>query len=404
VDLPYFAPPNKFGFEKWWTTREDASLLVGTYLYGMGRYDQMRADPTLSFGSIIPLTVDMQPATDVEFTWPPAREINLRLKKLMRFLDSGSGRKKKEDKLVEDEETESSDGENDWTKREKLDFYRGLIAHGVPADNFSWDKVRHHGNLKKGNEATHKYYLDYLSRCRTVIVKQREKKQGKGKKRKRDEMEEEDEEEDEEDEETYGNGGEGTSHTQAVRALKRIILFSKLRSRVLPLPKEELIKIFSKAKLSIHIPRWWIAGEHDVGLVYGVNKYGFGEWEQICSDPEFPFVAVAQERIRAKEEAAALAKAAEAEEAASNQEKKGTTTSTEGSTTTTEKRKVKRERTRNKIKNLGLYTTTLGFPRDKVIQNRIDLLIKQMPFEDASKKNSTSPKKDESSEKNRKKA
>jgi len=153
-------------------------------------------------------------------------------------------------------------------------------------------------------------------------------------------------------EEEQGNGSEGTSYTQAVRAMKRIIMFTKLRTNVLPLGKEELQKIIERIGViekGANLPeKWWKNGVHDVGLMVGVNKHGFGEWEAICSDPELPFLEVAV-KLRKEEEM----DVEEVEEGVGP--------------------KMKKKKGRN--------TATLGFPGDKAAQNRIDYLIKLVASE-----------------------
>jgi len=83
----------------------------------------------------------------------------------------------------------------------------------------------------------------------------------------------------------------GLTYAQAKRAFDRITMFLTLRKKVLKMSEEELQSRFrylgtKQAKL----PSWWSSQVHDLGLLKAVDKWGYGRWADVCSDPELPFM------------------------------------------------------------------------------------------------------------------
>ena len=70
--------------------------------------------------------------------------------------------------------------EEEWSKREKLDFYRALITYGVPLlkdNDYDWAFLKEKANLKrKSADLIEKYYIEFLKACRGVIQGDDEKK------------------------------------------------------------------------------------------------------------------------------------------------------------------------------------------------------------------------------------
>lgn len=47
-------------------------------------------------------------------------------------------------------------------------------------------------------------------------------------------------------------------------------------------------------RLFTGLPKWWQVTTHDIALLKGIDKHGYGRWEEVCSDPDLPFFAIAQ--------------------------------------------------------------------------------------------------------------
>jgi predicted ATP-dependent protease len=168
----------------------------------------------------------------------------------------------------------------EWTKREKLDFYRTLVTHGVPivqkANNgldtsepeYNWEVIKEKANLKrKTTELIERYYVEFLTQCRNMIEAHHEK----NKKAKR-----------EDDDLSPDNGESAASQPeskdditfgQCKRVVQRIMMFSNIRTRVLN--SENLDKLLKRAHGSHIMPAWWSSGTHDKALllVIGFNVF-----------------------------------------------------------------------------------------------------------------------------------
>lgn len=63
--------------------------------------------------------------------------------------------------------------EEEWSKREKLDFYRALITFGVPLlkdNDYDWAFLKDKANLRrKSPDLIEKYYIEFLKACRGII-------------------------------------------------------------------------------------------------------------------------------------------------------------------------------------------------------------------------------------------
>uniref|UniRef100_A0A6B2L1L2 FYR N-terminal domain-containing protein n=1 Tax=Arcella intermedia TaxID=1963864 RepID=A0A6B2L1L2_9EUKA len=86
------------------------------------------------------------------------------------------------------------------------------------------------------------------------------------------------------------------SAVQAKRALERVAMFNALRRQVLALPEKEMEQLLT-GPLSLpsvlkrsHLPDWWEPYKHDMGLVRGIDKFGFGKWEEVFTEPSFNLI------------------------------------------------------------------------------------------------------------------
>lgn len=225
-----------------------------------------------------------------------------------------------------------------WTKREKMDLVRALMAHGLQP-NFSvkgspphWGLLREQANLNKSTGAVRECYLEltalaekalesgrgtqskpptHLPNCSCVICTQKRQKAARAKEEGNGEpahatqntAQAEPEttqggvEEGAEQETERRTGKEGTSG--GPRALFTGITAARLKERL------ELVGILSRA---LHfmptaeeweaalpswrgqdLPSWWHVGVHDHALAQGVLKHGYGNWGTILADRSLEF-------------------------------------------------------------------------------------------------------------------
>ena len=196
----------------WWTSAHDAALLLGSHRHGLARYDQIRSDPSLPFprqqaaspaqaalatcttsttepdaGGHQPPVEEVskkpegqpQPETSDPREWPGVKLLNQRFKKILRAFEQALAKKsKKKEKLDKGEADEKTDKK--WSKREKYDFQRSLVRHGVPVDSegaYCWDKIRASARLsRKTPKAVEKYYVAFLERAKNSIQEHKNQK------------------------------------------------------------------------------------------------------------------------------------------------------------------------------------------------------------------------------------
>lgn len=80
--------------------------------------------------------------------------------------------------------------------------------------------------------------------------------------------------------------GDDITFGQCKRVVQRIMMFSNLRTKVLP--NEKLDKYLKRANKFVQLPKWWIPGTHDKALLVGIDRHGFGSWEEVS----YPTVVV----------------------------------------------------------------------------------------------------------------
>ena len=225
-----------------------------------------------------------------------------------------------------------------WTKREKMDLVRALMAHGLQP-NFDikgspphWALLREQANLNKSTGAVKECYLEltalaekalesgkgsqpkpptHLPNCTCVICTQKRQKAARAREEGNEEPEPPSENKDQAEPES-AQGGQEDGGEQEVekrsgregasggpRALFTSITATRLKERL------ELVGIVSRA---LHfmptaeeweaalpswrgqdLPSWWQVGVHDHALAQGVLKHGYGSWDAIFADRSLEF-------------------------------------------------------------------------------------------------------------------
>eukprot|EP00026_Physarum_polycephalum_P000102 Phypoly_transcript_00102.p1 GENE.Phypoly_transcript_00102~~Phypoly_transcript_00102.p1 ORF type:complete len:2164 (+),score=408.47 Phypoly_transcript_00102:294-6785(+) len=234
------------------------------------------------------------PAGDTDYSsgglvWPSSKILSHRVKRILRSLDTVKRQQekdtKKEQKVRERERKEEEKLKKkqelaaEWTKREKQDFYRALVTYGCPLDKsgeYHWGVIKEKANLKrKTADLIERYYVDFLTQCRNMIsnnTPKGDRRRGRGRP---------------EDDESMSLRGDDITFGQCKRVVQRIMMFSNLRTKVLP--HEKLDKHLKRAGRFVSLPKWWVPGAHDKALLIGIDRHGFGSWEEIVLDPSLPF-------------------------------------------------------------------------------------------------------------------
>ncbi len=193
----------------------------------------------------------------------------------------------------------------DWSKREEKDLRNAIIMFG----GGYWEVLRVHAGLEHKDEGQiEEYFQNLMIMCRSIVStnpKQLTGQDGEGKEKEEDEDEDELDDNDEDDKNTAQNTQSAMqsaasmmsannrptapiSVTMAKRLLKRVKLFSDLRTRVLTHP--ELKKRIDQARQG-EMPAWWVPGMNDLALLEAVVKYGLGGkelWEEYLADENCP--------------------------------------------------------------------------------------------------------------------
>ncbi len=314
-----------------WSPQDDRSLMVGSYRHGVGNYDSMRNDPELSFlkkyqqaastptaPEVLPKLeeqepphpqADQQTATTQQSqiqteppvvaevppvvvetvaapspttttattsrTWPAAKLLNERLKKLIRFFTREKKQQERAEKQKEKEKKEEEklkrreELHSEWSKRERQDFYKTLTSFGVPLTDkgeLNWQAIKDKANLKRKNlEQIESYYIEFIKQCRNRL------------------------EEKETNTELNTTKADDLSKPKCKKVVERCALFADIRTQVLQF--ENLEKKLKSVRKTSNLPKWWVAGVHDKPLLQGVAKHGL-DFEEICSDPDLPFLTI----------------------------------------------------------------------------------------------------------------
>eukprot|EP01125_Pyxidicula_operculata_P016654 TRINITY_DN576_c0_g2_i1.p1 TRINITY_DN576_c0_g2~~TRINITY_DN576_c0_g2_i1.p1 ORF type:complete len:2102 (+),score=699.65 TRINITY_DN576_c0_g2_i1:116-6421(+) len=95
-------------------------------------------------------------------------------------------------------------------------------------------------------------------------------------------------------------------NSEQVRSVAtRIMMFTHIRRNILIHPDSYLNQVLQKiAQIplseTIGMPEWWIPVKHDIDLIKGVNKLGYGNWYEIVTNPSFAVSEDTSKYLRAK--------------------------------------------------------------------------------------------------------
>ena len=339
--------------------------------------------------------------------WPEEKILNRRLRKVLRLIALGN-----EKSLGDGEKTTRKRGDiqKDWTKREKLDFYRVITTHGIrttQAGQPDWDIFKDQAKL------TRKTYPMIAEYCAT-LMNQSNKAIELGKeydiqRKHLISLISKTPPDDVPDTMTWlANGDISLSLAQCKRVLQRVKLFKDLNEKILPM-KDQLKLKLSDARPSATLPSWWNPSDHDFALILGVVKHGFGQWEKICSDDEFCFYELAKQRLSLSTNSIQIN-----QQLSPNNSTSAAPTTTATSTTTTtplsddnhendddQNQNNKNSsptlpKKRKRGRQIEVYTNALDFPKEKMLTKRLDYLIRFLttPLHDfSSLKRSSAPSK-----------
>ena len=433
-------PEVRDGPTSWWTVDDDKSLVLGTFYHGYGKYENMKEDTQLGFyakfatcekkedekPTITPV-VEGENVTEIikieneatvlaesiikkeksneeengegegekeeacgAFGWPSAKLFNRRLRKLNRYLVTTQSTKEKLDKIKEKEvEKQRIKDEKqkkreelwlEWSKREKLDFYRTIVTHGIPIlenGDYDWEFIKQKAKLTRKTISNIKEYCEGLIAYSQNCIKKGAKPNDKAVK---EEIAEEKENEKEDE-----SGDQNLTIAQCKRLLMRIHLFKELREKIIP--NGELLPVLLKtASRPANLPLWWKPEIHDHYLILGINKHGFGQWERICTDPQLPFFALASSRLKLIEsensdaeddiEEMNIDEGDEEGEEDENGEKVESTANNNNNNNNKSKKGPGNAKKKETSSVSGPYSTILDFPKDKIVLKRLDTLIK----------------------------
>lgn len=375
-----------------WSVAQDQALLLGAYWHGIGRLAAIRDDPFLwSYftSSARPSqsspsssaandvaepksatedhvegaketkeeeeTTKGEPKDEKEKSgWGhPERLVSQRQRRMVRLAEAWQRNREKAAKTAAKEERRAAQAA-EWSKREKGDVYRVIVQHGVPTlpnGDYNFQFIKERANLKrKSLEMIEEFYIQFLTQCRLAVSNSPDTKY------------------------------EDFTQMKYQRAVQRIMLFSKLRTEVLP--NRKLTKRLKKAIRTPDLPRWWNPEIHDKGLLEGVDIHGFGQWEEICKDKNLPFfeqyqkMGGAEQAEKEKEEKAGKEEKADSD----NEEKEETKETTDGVDHEDEEEKPKAEEKPDEKKGKGKkgkkkpkgITGAINFPKDRICMKRLE--------------------------------
>ena len=287
--------------------------------------------------------------------WPSAKLLARRVRRLVRDLETQRSktqerleqqeRRRDERRRLRDEKEEERRKRREqlaaeWSKREKLDFYRAIVSYGVPrirdrhlhavldsllppkqpsADpeapatsesdavavaDADADKTKQTIDAEKQNldndweffiakaklgrkspELIQEYFQQFFERCqRLANAKAKAKAEGVA---------------DEEAAAAIKADSDEVllSSQQSKRVLQRIEALTALRDQVIWSPNAN--EIFGRLSAQAQLPSWWKHRKHDIAVLKGIHSHGFGQWDAICSDPKLPFWKRVQKVIAA---------------------------------------------------------------------------------------------------------
>lgn len=202
--------------------------------------------------------------------------------------------------VVEDEDRRQVGLSTRWSKRDRGEFQRVILAYGLPPERSpgkrDWSKFRELGSfantiLRAGDRPFDEYCAVFVKACRAATEKRTRRKRDEKTGELIDPEQEEEGEEDENPSSDYDGETDDAVPTipleRAKRALARIEMFERLRERVLTI--EDLSVHLERSRKTSGLPSWWETPLHDVALLEAVGKHGLGRWDLVLMDETLPF-------------------------------------------------------------------------------------------------------------------
>lgn len=195
-----------------------------------------------------------------------------------------------------------------WSKRDRGEFQRVILAYGLPPERSpgkrDWSKFRELGSfantiLRAGDRPFDEYCTVFVKACRAVTEKRtRRKRDGQtgeliDPKREEEEWEEGQENALSDDEDEADDALPTIPLERAKRALARIEMFDRLRGRILTI--DDLLVHLERSRKTSGLPGWWETPLHDVALLQAVGKHGLGRWDLVLMDETLPFREIYRE-------------------------------------------------------------------------------------------------------------
>ena len=371
-----------------WTSEDDRSLIVGTYKHGYNRFAEMRNDTSLSFTKFedptdIPVNIQNDPnlipqtpkpledgtippktLSEGKEQWPSEKILNRRLRKALRLILLGAKSAENSDKS----QKRKTDIQEDWSKREKLDFYRVITTHGIrtleSTGQPDWEIIKEQAKLtRKNHTLISEYCANLMNQCKQSMdlgAKDYTDKRTAYLESPSSELE------------WIGRGDSSLSYAQCKRVLQRVKLFQDLRTKILPKGSDVLDDIIQKARTTTTLPLWW-TWEYDKALVVGVTRHGFGQWEKLCTDEDLPFYKLAKQRLALSDGINAMQSSSDT---IGNQSPKSSSNTGGGDSEKEDDDSNNPPKKRKRGRQIEIYTTALDFPKEKVLTKRLDYLIK----------------------------
>eukprot|EP00339_Tiarina_fusa_P012625 CAMPEP_0117033454 /NCGR_PEP_ID=MMETSP0472-20121206/23902_1 /TAXON_ID=693140 ORGANISM="Tiarina fusus, Strain LIS" /NCGR_SAMPLE_ID=MMETSP0472 /ASSEMBLY_ACC=CAM_ASM_000603 /LENGTH=1984 /DNA_ID=CAMNT_0004742375 /DNA_START=28 /DNA_END=5983 /DNA_ORIENTATION=+ len=309
--------------------------------------------------------------------WPSEKVLNRRLRKVLRLIFIESNHKN----AVEDGRTRKrGDVQQDWSKREKLDFYRVITTHGIRTTSLGqpdWNIFQEQAKLtRKTIPMISEYCASLITQSNNAMSLGKEydvqRKQfltalADGSDTKNDFS----------SLNWLAHGDISLSFAQCKRVLQRVKLFKDLREKIIPMG-EKLSPYLSLARNSTTLPTWWIPSEHDKALIFGVVSHGFGAWEKICSDESLPFYSIAVSLMKSDPSKDAVPGTPNTPGHESDHD------SAKEDDENDEKIETKPKK-RKRGRQVEVYTNALDFPKEKMLTKRLEYLVRFL-IEDVHKK------------------
>lgn len=188
-----------------------------------------------------------------------------------------------------------------WTRKERIDFAKTISSYGLEntlEGKRIWDRFKEFSGIsRKTDEQLEPYSIDFLECCRRVVAECENHSAPKAASSTQVEALALDNAVIEYIQRVKVGIVDVPSYDRAKRTISRVKLLDEIRDHIIRLP--DLDELLAKPpKANWELPKWWITGFHDKGLLLGVIKYGFAKNEDMLNDPDLPFAEI----VRAKRE------------------------------------------------------------------------------------------------------